>query len=1112
MTQTRKGGNAPKKLKFSEKLVGKGLSTDAFLKKLKALHEELASLEQENVDTKSLSPVNRELISTSILLHKDRGVKAYAACCLSDLLRLFAPDAPYTSSEIQDIFEFFVKQLHIGLKGADSSYYTQYYHLLESLSTVKSVVLICDLPQSERLMTIFFRDFFEIVKRNLPKAVEMFLAEILVALIDECQVLAVDVMETIMKAFMDKDASMENSSYHLAVEVCNATADKLQRHVCQYFTDIIVSHSEAEDFDEVEKAHELIKRLNHSCPSLLHNVVPQLDEELKVEDVRLRQMATQVLGEMFADNAGGNLDKKYPNTWGLWLARQKDKSPAVRVSFVEGCKGLLLHVRDDLRSSMETVLKSKLFDPDEKVRAAVCKLYTNLDYETALHHVSEEMLHCIGERTKDKKHIVRKEALTCIAKLYSIALPEIDNNDRHAIAHFSWIPQQIFHAIGTSLEVKPIATKVVAEYVLPLPSKGDDAEAWTDQLLTTMSFLDEKATNALFGISGLKAARPSIFDRYIEACIQHNGGVIDENEAGVKRNLSMTIKQISSLFHNPQTAADDLQTFANINEQRLYKLLSTCIDAQTDLKALVKALGEFTRRTEQANSSILPTMLAFVRQASLWIVNQSSVPTLIKRLRRADASAASQNSNRRADAAADNAQKLLTVMSKHLPTIFKSHVSELIKCIAEDANARLVEACLQALAAVSRAINGVAPTDKRTLERLMRFSRSPDPRHSKFAVRVIANTSQSEDLCGQLEEYICESLKSADPDLLLAHVAALTELVRSCPDAFEQKSDVIVEFLLKNTLMAENDADNMDVDEDTEWIPENVLPSLARAQVQCLKLFRFRCLKFSESESAMDVARPVIKLLIAVLENGGSPKAGMEINPVVKSHLRLQAAKSLLCLSTVDAYAEEMTPNFSLLAFTIQDTCYDVRLRFLTKLIVLLHARKLPPKYSLILFLTVHDPEEELKQKAAGFVALAFRRSPPEYRLTHFEMIFIRLLHLLAHGADFGLSEESMKEQAAYIRNYVQSIATADNISLLYHLAAKAKTVRDAESHTYSENLYALSELAHEVIKRHAKVHSWSLPSYPGKVKLPSDIFRPLPSPEAANKASHPFYRSASCT
>ena len=82
----------------------------------------------------------------------------------------------------------------------------------------------------------------------------------------------------------------------------------------------------------------------------------------------------------------------------------------------------------------------------------------------------------------------------------------------------------------------------------------------------------------------------------------------------------------------------------------------------------------------------------------------------------------------------------------------------------------------------------------------------------------------------------------------------------------------------------------------------------------------------------------------------------------------------------LQAYAEEISPKFNLLAFTtqvswkhicsqlrnsidIQDSYFDVRTRFLSKLIVLLHARKLPPKYNLILFLTVHDPVEDVKQK-----------------------------------------------------------------------------------------------------------------------------------------------------
>jgi sister-chromatid-cohesion protein PDS5 len=46
-----------------------------------------------------------------------------------------------------------------------------------------------------------------------------------------------------------------------------------------------------------------------------------------------------------------------------------------------------------------------------------------------------------------------------------------------------------------------------------------------------------------------------------------------------------------------------------------------------------------------------------------------------------------------------------------------------------------------------------------------------------------------------------------------------------------------------------------------------------------------------------------------------------------------------------------------------------------------------------------------------------------------------------------------------------------------------------------------MSELAQEIIKIRTQLHSWDLQSYPGKIKLPSDILRALPDPETANKA-----------
>lgn len=58
-------------------------------------------MDQETVDTRSLATVSKDLIHQSVFLHRDKGVKAYAACCMADLLRLYAPDAPYTALELK---------------------------------------------------------------------------------------------------------------------------------------------------------------------------------------------------------------------------------------------------------------------------------------------------------------------------------------------------------------------------------------------------------------------------------------------------------------------------------------------------------------------------------------------------------------------------------------------------------------------------------------------------------------------------------------------------------------------------------------------------------------------------------------------------------------------------------------------------------------------------------------------------------------------------------------------------------------------------------------------------------------------------------------------------
>lgn len=124
--------------------------------------------------------------------------------------------------------------------------------------------------------------------------------------------------------------------------------------------------------------------------------------------------------------------------------------------------------------------------------------------------------------------------------------------------------------------------------------------------------------------------------------------------------------------------------------------------------------NEFVRRVEQSSSAITQTMSIFLRRASLRILNQSSIPTLVKRVQKGDGNATSQ-----AHLVADNAQTLLTFTSKHYPAVYKSHVGELTKAIADEKNPRLVEVSLQALSAVVGWDNKLAPSDRSFLHTLL---------------------------------------------------------------------------------------------------------------------------------------------------------------------------------------------------------------------------------------------------------------------------------------------------------------------------------------------------------------------------------------------------------
>ena len=89
-------------LPFKESLDPKSTTTSVLCERLQRLHADLSKMEQQKVDTSSLETVKKDLYP--LINHKDKYIKILVSCCLSDILRLYAPEVIYSSSQLKVLF------------------------------------------------------------------------------------------------------------------------------------------------------------------------------------------------------------------------------------------------------------------------------------------------------------------------------------------------------------------------------------------------------------------------------------------------------------------------------------------------------------------------------------------------------------------------------------------------------------------------------------------------------------------------------------------------------------------------------------------------------------------------------------------------------------------------------------------------------------------------------------------------------------------------------------------------------------------------------------------------------------------------------------------------
>ncbi|KAK3902778.1 armadillo-type protein [Staphylotrichum tortipilum] len=562
------------KLQFNEPLTwrpGKPIPIDTLLKRLDRLTRELAEMDQEVTDAASLAKVAKEVANHQLLTHKDKGVRAYTACCVVDILRLCAPDAPFTPSQLKDVFNLTVTSIIPSLFDPSNPYNNQHKYVLRSLAEIKSIVLLLDVDGSEGLLLHLFSTIFDGVSgsksasgEQVAKDVEYSMQELLGVLVEDATSLPAKVVDVMMAQFLraaapgsgrerhhhvqldDNQATLlakeEPEAYQIVKHLCQVFPDKMARFVSQYFSDVIVdatsfagrdrdgdgddedgpSGPSESDLRELRKAHTLIREIWKAAPQILQNVVPQVDAELSADNVHLRQLATETLGDMIsgigaagpppppaldpaaypplrlddedkADTPAANIlttplsaisfSQTHNATFHNFLSRRNDKSPAIRSAWTTAA-GYILSTsaggiglgREDEAALIQGI-GEKLSDSDEKVRLAAVKAIECFNFRDVVLKLGPNggvgkegsVLSTLADRCRDKKPAVRVAAMSLLGKLWGVAAGELLAGQEAVTAALGAVPSRIYNSFyANDLELNVLLDRVIYECLVPL--------------------------------------------------------------------------------------------------------------------------------------------------------------------------------------------------------------------------------------------------------------------------------------------------------------------------------------------------------------------------------------------------------------------------------------------------------------------------------------------------------------------------------------------------------------------------------------------------------------------------------------------------------------------
>ena len=278
---------------------------------------------------------------------------------------------------------------------------------------------------------------------------------------------------------------------------------------------------------------------------------------------------------------------------------------------------------------------------------------------------------------------------------------------------------------------------------------------------------------------------------------------------------------------------------------------------------------------------------------------------------------------------------------------------------------------------------------------------------------------------------------------------------------------VIRDFVVKELLVIDR-SKGLYKDGDPEWCEDSSVSFETQAKVLGIKVLVLWLLGIDRNHKKLAV--PVFRLLDTVLAHDGDLQGQDNISASDRSRLRLSAANGILRLARNPLLVDIISvQQFQRLALVAQDTCKEVRERFINKLHHALKSLELPMPYISVLSLVGTESDKKVKAQHQqmliqhiGVRRDYFKRSPSDHNCP--EYIFCDVVYLLAHHPCMESMDESSTQTVQACLSFIMDpLLRGGDAALAFLILESIKKTVDAldpENKEICEKMHNICDFA----------------------------------------------------